>query len=213
VISLVVVTDGRGEYLAQLAATLHRLDWTQISQTIVVDDSGHPPFAALLDRNFPSWEIHHHPQRLGLAATVRHAWTLARNNWLFHLEEDFTLDRNVPLRQMRETLEAVPMLAQLCLVRQPWSPTEMARGGIPQWLDGAQEHVGAYRFVAHRGLFSLNPCLVPRVVFGRGWPDGNEAEFSAGLVRDQWWFGYWGGKDDPPAVTHTGAKRSAGWKL
>jgi len=210
--TLAIVTDGRGEYLARCVTSLAYLKG-HIDHVLVIDDSGDHEYGQKLDAHFPLWEVVHHPHRMGLAATVRDAWTRCETDWLFHLEEDFTFQRNIALGDLRIVLEQIPSLAQMCLVRQPaYAPIEQQRGGMPAFLDGQQEQCGRYRFVVQESVFSLNPCLIPADVFRKGWPDSNEAGFTQSLVAEGWKFGYWGAKDDDPAVHHIGDQRSAGWK-
>ena len=199
-ITVVVVSDGRYHYLERCLETLDLLTGSIVRRVLVVDGEQIPPVVS-------GWETYAHGQRIGLAATVRHAWALVDTDYLFHIEEDFTIDRPVDLDNLARHLQADPYLAQICLLRQPWSPEEHAAGGILDLDADAYTRTGDLWL--HRKCFSLNPCLVPHSIYSRGWPAGNEAEQTSRLVAVGYRFAYLDGR----AVTHIGERRSAGWKL
>lgn len=162
----------------------------------VVDDSGH---------------------RLGMAGAVRQAWDWALStdcDYLLHVEEDFRL-HDAPIAAMVEVLTHDETLAQVVLKRQAWSPEERRAGGIIEChpADYTDHHAGTLRWTSHQRIFSLNPCLIPRRILERGWPDGNEAEMTTNLVADGWRFAFYGHRDDAPRVSHVGVERAAGWRL
>lgn len=152
--------------------------------------------------------------KLGLAGAVRAAWEWALEagcDYLLHWEEDFLPVVPTSLNALVVLLERNPKLAQVSLKRQPWGPEEVAFGGFIERAPHLYRQASGY--IAHSEYFSLNPCLIPRHILTRGWPDGNEAEFTAQLVTDGFHFGVYGQLDDPPRVVHVGAERSAGWRL
>jgi hypothetical protein len=100
------------------------------------------------------------------------------------------------------------------LKRQPWSYPEHAAGGIIEMnpdLYTDRETLGI-EWVEHQRIFSLNPCLIPRWVLNRGWPEGNEAQFTTEAVVAGLSFGFYGNRADPPRVIHLGEERSMGWR-
>lgn len=216
--SLLVITDGRLDYLAQtLGSAADNLDFGWFDRLVMVDDSGDKAYAAYLARAYPEFALSSHRDRQGLAASVEDGWTLASGDLVFHLEEDFTFCAPVDLDGMAEVLEAEPLLAQVCLKRQPWSPEERAAGGIVEMhpTSYAEAKVAGHVVTLHRRCFSLNPCLIPGRITALGWPAENEAGMTASLVSSGLGFAYWGAMYDPPAVTHigaTGGMGSAGWK-
>jgi hypothetical protein len=208
-VALVVITDGRWQYLNEMFRSAREWLTYPFAHVRVVDDSGGSGVGG-----WPSeFEVVRHPLRRGLAAAVQSAWAdlPADIDYVFHVEEDFVFVEPVDIDGMAMVLKEHGRLAQLVLKRQPWSPEETAAGGI------IESHPDEYRqrdgWVEHTRIFSLNPCLIPRVVVDMGWPAGNEAEMTARLVADGWSFGFWGRRDDPPRVFHIGARRSAGWML
>lgn len=214
-VELVVVTDGRGAYLQQTLATVGNLeaDW---KRRTIIDDSGDPHYREWLAHTFgDEYNIVSHARKAGMAHTVRRAWQETSAPYVFHLEDDFTIDEPVDIRAMAGVLEANPKLAQLCLLRQPWNDEEQAAGGIIQANPGAygQWETDGHPWVVHRRLFSLNPCLLPRWVVDLGWDDGNERGFTDRLLADpDVIFGYWG-VPTSQQVTHIGVLRAPGWRL
>lgn len=172
-----------------------------IGPTTVIDDRGH---------------------RLGMAGAVKAAWHWATGegvDYLFHIEEDFVFRRDFSLMAVMFALNWGRDLAQMVLKRQPWSTEELTAGdilGVFGRLEEQDMHtdgLGTVRWVAHRHIFSLNPCLIPWEVFSEGYYDGNEAEATQELLRRSYRFGMFGGVNDPPIVEHVGHVRSEGWRL
>jgi hypothetical protein len=156
--------------------------------------------------------------KLGLAGAVNAAWDWGRDldvDYLFHVEEDFEFVTPIDVPKMQTVLDRNPRLAQLVLKRQPWSPPEHAAGGIIEqnpdaYTDRTSQGI---EWVEHTQIFSLNPCLIPRSTLERGWPGGNEAQFTTEAVADGLTFGFYGARTDTPRVIHVGIERGAGWRL
>jgi hypothetical protein len=217
-IELVVITDGRTEYFdAMLASLRESLPWLADSRAICVDDSGSPVYAEWLDRKVPrTWSVIHHPERRGLAAAVQSGWRATTADYVFHLEEDFLLSDRVSLMGMMHLLRDVPCLTQVTCKRQPWNESEIAAGGIMEQDRGnyIEKRSLFHTWTEHRDLFSLNPSLIPRRIIRMGWPASNEAGMTERVNAASWSRqAYWGGKMDPPIVTHIGRRRSPGWTL
>lgn len=207
-VALVVVSDGRLEYLDACLQTVRQyLVSPVITHARLVSDSG----VRGIHRRAEGFEVIDHPERRGLAAAVQSAWADLPGDidFVFHLEEDFILTAPVEIELMAKTLEATPGLAQLVLKRQAWSVEERAAGGIIEMHP--DQYTDRAGWVEHRRIFSLNPCLIPRPLVDLGWPATNEAGFTEQLVASGWRFGFWGARDDPPRCLHIGVHRSAGW--
>lgn len=216
-IGCVVVTDGRVDYLARAVASANE-HLAGIEDRVIVNDEGSGESHRYLTAEYPDWQVRSHPRRQGLAAAVNTAWEqAAKRGWkyLFHLEEDFTLNGAVDATEIASVLRRCPTLAQVVLKRQAWSPEEVAAGGIVEMHpDDYQERFLGSAFVTfHERIFSLNPCVVPRNVFAQGWPAGNEAEQTKLMLEQGRRFAFWGRKLAAPRVTHIGARRSAAWAL
>jgi hypothetical protein len=192
---IVVVSDRGDLYLPECLANLNDvLPWTP---TIVINDEAH---------------------RLGMAGAVRAGMREALDeNWEYVLwvEEDFRFNERPPMEEMRTILDAAPHLAQVVLKRQPWSFEEHEAGGIVEMTPSAYTDLSlsGIHWLEHQRIFSLNPCLIPRPILQRGWPDGNEAEQTELLVSRGFHFAMYGKREDPPLVTHVGHERGQGWRL
>lgn len=190
-----MVSDRGDLYLPHCLAALGQLG---IHVHHVVDDSAH---------------------ELGMAGAVNAAWKFATDagwDYLFHVEEDFII-RDAPLVAMVNVLSDHPHLAQMVLKRQPWWGLEVELNDQLAAIKASAEHrdvvEGSYAWTEHRNLFSLNPCVIPRRIFEKGWDEGNEAGQSARLKARPLWFGVWGTVDDPPRCEHVGHLRAQGWRL
>lgn len=139
----------------------------------------------------------------GLSASVAQAWSMVPTeiDYVFHLEEDFHLTAPVDLDGMADVIER-DGLANMALLRQPWTPEEETAGGYQQ--SPAYEQRAEYLF--HREGFWLNPCLIPADVIRQG--GGNEPQLTE-KHRDRG-FGVWGQRDDPPRCLHVGAEGGMG---
>jgi glycosyltransferase involved in cell wall biosynthesis len=213
--ALVVITDGRIEYLRQCAASLAEHAAYDYCARIVVDDSGDGEHAIEAARLLDATVLVHHPQRRGLAAAVNSAFqqVLASGaDYAFHVEEDFIFPGPVPLDDMARLLHDHPALAQAVLLRQPWSPSEQVLGGY------LHEHADAYTqrdgYLSTERLFSLNPCLYPARTARYPWPaHGTEGDFTATMRREGYRFAVYGERDDEPRCLHLGVRRSAAWTV
>lgn len=215
-VALVVVTDGRGEYLSQAIKSLREslVPWPEYRY--IVDDSGNRLYAAMLrDLYGGEFGIAHHPEREGFVATVAHAWHTAVQlpdvEFVFHAEDDFTYNEPVDLERMIEILDENPHLAQLVLKRQPVNSDEEAAGDITRVRpDLWQQHP---TFTEYCWNFSTNPSLIPRHVLqtclrrGVGTAEMEITRFLQGLGYT---FGYVGDLDDAPRVHHIGEHRADG---
>ena len=120
-VALMVITDGRWDYLQRtLESAAQCLDYP-FSQRILVDDSGEEigfcPTKFDVVKNTP---------RRGLAGAIQSGWDAldANIDYVFHLEDDFIFPDHVDIDLMIELMEYEPDLAQIALLRQPWSPQE-----------------------------------------------------------------------------------------
>ncbi len=194
---------------------------------VVVSDRGarHLPgcidnLGAYLGGSVPVHIVDDRDHRLGLAGAVQTAWAYALDaGWthLLHWEEDFRIDRPVPVDDMQWILDRAPHLAQVVLKRQPVNGEEVMAGGIIECHPDDYTECHGLRqscpWTEHTRIFSLNPCLIPRAVLQLGWPEGNEAAFTQTCVDAGYRFAFYGAKDTPPMVEHVGHTRAAGWRL
>lgn len=221
-ISVVFVTNGRGNYFREcLASYQANIASEDTIERIVVSDAPSLAYHVWLQDLVPDgWaKLVTTGGQKGLAAAVRAGWDTASGDYVFHVEEDFTFNETIDLDRLAALLKSRPELAQICLLRQPspFSDDEMRAGGIVEKNPDAYEerHSAHGDYLVHREGFSLNPCLIPRVVYEQGCPDdpiSPEAELGRRLVDQGFFFAYAGRKGDPPKVEHIGVTRAPGWK-
>ena len=223
-VAVLVITDGRDDYLAATVASAMRSLTGPIVEWWMYDDTGRDNYRHQLARRWPTFRHFNAGARQGFGGAIQAAWRhLAEHSTadhVFHLEADFLFCRPVDLGQLAAVLETRPHVAQLALVRQAWNATELAAGGL------LAAHPGAFteradrdgrRWLEHRLWWTTNPSLYRRTLLDVGWPDGPQSEgtFTHRLlalgtpeVAPQYLaFGYWGGLDDGEWVDHIGHRR------
>jgi hypothetical protein len=206
-VALMVISDGRWDYLKRtLESAGQWLDYP-FSQRLLVDDSGESiGFAP------DGFEFVKNQPRRGLAGAIQSGWDALDTNidYVFHLEDDFIFLDHVDVELMIELLEYETDLAQIALLRQPWSPQEQQAGGI--YCIEPERFKQKPGFVQQTHLFTFNPCLYP-VGVAQNYRAGLEAELTADLVADGWRFGYLGELGDEPRTIHIGVRRSRNYQL
>lgn len=215
-IALVVVTDGRREYLARTVASLRENLRPWPGHRYMVDDSGDATYSALLaDAYGGDFEVHSHFGREGFVATVKDAWQVATKEaaveYVAYAEDDFTYNVPVDLEHMMWVLDRNPHLAQLALKRQPVNSDERAAGDITRVFPGEWQQRPTY--TEHTRNFTTNPCLIPRRVIQlvlRAKADTAEMALTWFLQGQGYTFGFVGDLDDAPRVHHIGEHRSPG---
>jgi hypothetical protein len=174
--------------------------------------------ALLGDPATRTWvDVDDRDHELGFAGAIDAGWRACQgwppSDYIFHAELDFVYEESIDLAAMIAVLEAHPHLAQLVLKRQPVNAEEQAAGGIvEQWPDEYRQrtHHG-HVFTEHRLFWSTNPGLYPAAWCAQGWPQvpRSEEAWTKRLVEDpDLRFAFWGGKLDPPRVTHIGDVRA-----
>lgn len=226
-IALLVITDGRREHIgATLDAASEHLHGP-VTRRLIYDDSGDPENLAWLRSMFPLFEVWQHPEgRQGFGGAIREAWRrlaeVADIDYVFHLEDDFTITRPVDLWQLAGVLDENPHLIQLALRRQPWNEAERAAGGIVEqhpddWHERELVGPAGVRSVwlESRRNFTTNPCLYRRDLLDlHPWPSGEHSEGRYGigileqLAGDVRPFGYWGARSSGVWCEHTGHTRA-----
>lgn len=215
-IALLIVTDGRRDYLERTMESFYHHCWHAFAARIVVNDSLDPAYRAYLDDRFWGHTILHPTEKRGFCGAIQAGWAAIPPDvdLVYHLEEDFVFNRDVDLRAMVQVLTEHPYLAQLALKRQPWNDEEKAAGDMLKRFPGAftQMSDGEHKWLEHQQWFTTNPSLYPRWVADRAWPNPPECEgrFTHAFIRDVpiVRFGYWGELDDEPWVTHIGEERA-----
>lgn len=224
-IALLVITDGRDDYLARTLGSANRHLTGPVVERWMFDDTGDAAYRKNLLHRFPWFQHINAGERQGFGGAIRAAWErlakLSDADWVFHLEQDFTFNRDVDLGEVVEVMEDNPHLAQMALRRQPWNAEETAAGGVIQLHPDAYEERRddrGRRWLEHGLFFTTNPCLYRMELCRRGWPDGQHSEgvFTRDLLNSggpdiypgQGRFGYWGGRDSGEWVEHIGQTRA-----
>jgi hypothetical protein len=213
-LALVVIGNGRLPLLHRAVDAAD--EYLDPDYWLMVDDSGSEAVQEELHDIYPDFRIVGHPHNLGMAAAVQAGFHLVRRETdathIFWLEEDMVLTGEPPIEDVIRTLNGYPHLAQMLFERQPLTPQEVEAGSV----HGAMEPIADMpKWVMHRHIFSLNPCIIPRhIIDTYDWPSGpigvgNETGFTNKLLDDGYTFGCWKGQ----LVEHIGHERAAAWQL
>lgn len=218
-VPLIVLGNGRGDYLTQTVASI-RKHLSGYGPVTIVDDSGDAAHRDWLRRTVaPDLGASVVPvaaRPAGYPAAMRRVWALAGGHDMACMwEEDFVLTEDVDLTDLAGVLAEHPYLTQIALLRGPWFGNEVAHGGLIEALEAQGQHFhevtdGTHHWIEHRACFTGNPSVIPRRTFAHPWPSGDwsESRFGRGLFADPRARGaYWGRRGDPPRVEHIGVER------
>lgn len=223
-IAVLIVTDGRRDCITRTIPSAADQLRGDIGEWWVYDDSGDPANREWLTEMWPNLRhIFHVDGRQGFGGAIRYAWNVIREqsecDHVFHLEDDFTFNREVPLGDLAEILDSHPEVCQMALRRQPWNQEEIDAGGVvevrpEEFLDMSRwlGHGHVVDWLEHRLFWTTNPGLFRRDLLDRfDWPDAPHSEglFTRMLLAadPENRFGYWGARDSGEWVKHIGAQR------
>lgn len=217
-IALVVLTNGRDDYLERTLDSARRRLAGLITKRILLDDTGDDEHTNLLRRRYPQFTVlGGGPRGFGGACAVLWSYVqkLTTEPYVFWLEDDFTFNDVVYLDALADVLETNPRLSQLALRRQAWNAKERAAGGVveldPSSYEDRVSGQRRYHWLEHRNFWTTNPSLIPRRTLDAfDWPAVPESEGAfTRLVRDAGQtFGYWGTRASGTWVTHIGNVRN-----
>ena len=199
--------------------------WKNLSANLgyilIVNDSGDEKYRHWLDAEVADKvdQIVHHPQRMGYTDTMKDAWDRVNQlnyDYVFQLEDDFLLNRELVLDEWIGVMEKNPHLIQIKSQRQPWYPVEIEVGGccnMPMVEDAIyQGRNASFPVAEHRNPtpFSGNPGLYRAWITGLGWPDIPLSETKvldrALLVDPEANIVFWGARNDEPLTHHFGSR-------
>lgn len=230
-IDVLIITDGRDCVYDTIASARDRLHGDIHKWWLYHDGHVHP---SEVDRLMETGidELFWHPDgRQGFGGAIAHAWkTVVLNSpatHLFHLEDDFTFNRDVDLDDIAYVLDTHRYLAQMALRRQPWNDAEKAAGGVVELIPTAFSDQSTFRpkegaavgfdpqllmWLEHREFWTTNPSLI-RVehILNNPWPNVPQSEGRYTLALKDYdpdlRFGYWGHRDSGEWVHHIGDQR------
>lgn len=214
--ALLVITDGRREYLEHTVVSAAQ-NLQGLTEWWMFDDTGDEQHRDWLRAHFPSFIHINGGPRQGFGGAIACAWhhlqmqSVAEH--VFHLEQDFTFNRRVPLHLIEAALNECPHVVQFALRRQAWNPIELAAGGVVEANPEAFVEVDSAhgRWLEHRMFWTTNPCVYRRTLIADGWPTGehSEGQFTHRLLADpDLRFAYWGDRASGEAVSHIGHNRA-----
>lgn len=216
-IFLLVMTDGRRQYIHKTLASAAKQLRGPIEAKFIYDDSGDEANHGWLRTEFPDFHVIYQPTRQGFGGAIYSAWNRIKQydfDYIFHLEDDFLFNREIPLESMIKVLEYNPHLYQVALKRQPWNSEEIRAGGFMEmWPSEFQQRDG---WISHKLFFTSNPNIYRKsLIESRSYPnniEGAERQFSIEILESDPLaeFGFFGQKSDKPWVHHIGVQRSGG---
>jgi len=208
--TLIVRSHGRWPYLER---ALDSLDLDFFDRRIFAFD-GCIAGTKLIPRDERNEFLITGDERQGLTANLAQAWgaLTTEDEWVLDWEEDFVA-LDLPLQEMADTLDAHRDVAQMALVRQPWSPEEHEAGGLLHGphLQGDLADRGGW--LHQKRIFTLNPYVAHASTL-RSLHPGVETSLTSQCLERGLSFGYWGSMTDPPRVLHIGehgGMNSPGW--
>jgi len=209
--TLVVTSHGRWPYLHR---ALSSIDLDFFDRKIFAFDGRLPsrkPGVELQIIGTTGWDAYGTGSRQGLTANQAQALgaLTSDDEWVFWLEEDFVV-HDAPLEEMADTLDAYRQVANMVLVRQPWSAEELRYGSVLSRYDLTDR--GGW--MEHTAGFWLNP-MVSHASLLRTLTPGVEQHLTNQCRARGLTFGWWGDRTDKPRVEHIGAEGgmgSPGWK-
>jgi hypothetical protein len=221
VIALVVFTNGRSTIHRTIASAEANLKGP-ISERWIHDDSGDPANHEMLRTTYPGYRLIAPDHNLGFGGAIDNAWrTLCHGSdaeFVWHQEDDFTFNREVPLHNFMRILNCAPDLVNLALRRQPVNAYEEQAGGVvecwpkayePRWIGEGRTRID---WLEHRLFFTTNPGMYRReLIWQHEWPQcsGSEGAFTQQILQDEEArFGYYGRRDSGEAVCHIGDQRT-----
>lgn len=217
-ITLLIMTDGRAQYLEETLASAQQNLKGPVSRLLIHDDSGASRFGMWLKAKYGNdYEIFSTGYRSGFGGAIISAWKQLQiddNPWVFHLEDDFVFQEEIDLEKMISVMEKNPHLVQMALKRQPCNQKEWEAGGLIELNPYSyHEHTdGDSYWLEHRNFFTTNPSLYRKSLTQLGWPVGNNSEGNFGIgvfSKDNTLkSGYWGAKFDSPKCIHIGDYRN-----
>lgn len=227
-VPLIILSHREQQFLPGAIESLQPI-MDDISDLIVVDDSGNADHHEWLDRNGIQFSVVRHDRNSGYLEAMRRVWEVAGDaidaipdcEHALLWEEDFRLTGEFSVPRAVETMDAHPRLAQLNLQRQKVYKIEKRLGYMQSHQARGYTLTAMSKpwpFVARRRPFTTNPGLIRRAALDVSWPSETEARDTRGgaepamserLEALGWRFG-WYGPWDSPNTEHIGLDMKSG---
>jgi hypothetical protein len=234
-VDVLIITDGRDCVVDTIESAAHSLVSDNRVRWWAYCDSPLPAHQVrlydtlnrVLHESEPKRVFWHPGGRQGFGGAIRYAWEAVAAEsdatHLFHLEDDFTFNRPVPLDDMAQVLDNFPEIVQMALRRQPWNDAEIAAGGVVELRPDEFHDSAGYvhrpdggvtlHWLEHQLFWTTNPSLIRMDHIRRfPWPDVERSEgvyTHRILDRDpNLRFAYWGARDSGEWVHHIGDTRT-----
>lgn len=226
---LLVVTHGDAPHLEDAVHSF--VEHVRLAPAELVCVADGPGKLPPLGPTGPPWRVVAHPRQLGFCAALLTGWQEARlpgADYVFWLENDFLLTRDLDLEAVARVLDSDPTLAQVALMRDAVNHEEKAAGGLYESRPGQYQkrdalvpsggRMTAARWLQHRAYFTTNPSLMRRdfmaeVADGTALQtlDQHECEGKLGidLVSRGYHFAAWGSGE--PWCRHVGTRDGFGY--
>lgn len=218
-IAVLLIGDGRDELrAATIDSFLQQVYGYRLGYVVQVDDHAHRlGFGGAIQAGW-----HYLSDALRVAALEGVPMPF---DYVFHLEEDWLFREPIDVRWLAAMLggaatpkrSPLPVLAQAALKRGPVNAAERRAGGLVEawpreYADSGllTPEAGSVPYLTHRLFFTTNPSLYRASLMLLGWPDGERSEqaFTQRCLDHGYSFGYYGARDHPPTVEHTGLART-----
>ena len=207
--TLLVRSHGRWNYLQRAIEAVDDVVGLGFFDRLVLSMDGTVP--PTYRRQVPGWEILETGRRQGLTANLRQGWGALDGGWVFDLEEDFVV-LDAPLSAMADVLTRDRDLAQMALLRQPWSTEGHSAGGVYHGPHFEADLLDEGTWLRQSRLFTLNPYVAAADLLRSLYPSVEQSLTDQLIARD-FTFGFWGRMDDDPRVLHVGAEGGQGSEL
>lgn len=216
-ICIIILTDGRNDYLAR---TLESLETNVVFPQdasiykILVDDwpvDREEKVIKKLAKKYKVDKVVLNDENIGIDKTVQKAWSLIPEgtDYIWHQENDFEYLNPVNVSEMIQVLEN-PTIVQVALVRQPWFADEKDAGSLLKTRPARfrQASVSNIDVVIHRDHFTHNPSIY-KAKWIEQMEGYSEYKFKDLLLSKNGvlYFAYLGKLEDSHTILHIGERK------
>lgn len=212
-ICILIMTDGRNDYLEQTLKSLEKNVVFPVGAKVVkvlYDDMPEGRDIEFLRRIELEYKIDKmvlSPVNVGINQAVQNAWLeIPVCDYVWHQENDFLYNETIDVSHMIKPLEMNRMIGQVALLRQAWYDDEIESGGVYKvpYRVYRSGNVAGTDLVFQDKFFTHNPCIY-RYSTTEQIEYYSELQFADHLRRKGVkTFAYLGKLTDAPKVEHIG---------